>query len=209
MKKQTPHPLTKLDGCINTPSGKISLISPDPKDINIVDISCGLANNCHFGGLVHPNMYFSIASHSLLVVQLAAEKNTNPMFLMTCLLHDAAEAYLGDVKKPMKVLDGMETYRRMEREFTLCICDAFDLEILQHEVKPFDRKAQEIEYATFYKGAELIQRFDSPVESHRRFLQTFYYLQYQCSKILPVIFTEQLIPIRTHDLAEDEGGWIC
>lgn len=193
---QTPHPLTKLDGCINTPSGKISLISPEPEDINIIDIACGLANNCHFGGMVDPAMYFSIASHSLLVTQLAAEKNSDPNYLLACLLHDASEAYLGDVKKPMKVLAGMETYMEMEREFNLCIFDSYQLPIaLLKEVKQFDLKAQEIEYETFYKGANLIARFDSPVESHRRFLQTFYYLQYQSLKNLPVKFTEPIIPI--------------
>lgn len=178
---QTPHPLTQYDGMINTPSGKISLTHPDREQININDIAAGLANKCHFSGQVDPSMYFSIADHSMLVTQLVSKDSKNPYLLFSALLHDASEAYLGDMIKPLKVLDGMELFRKMERELTLCIFDACAIATIHiNKIKSYDLKAQEIEYETFYKGAKLIEKFNSPKESYDLFLKTFYFLKYMC-----------------------------
>lgn len=190
-----PHPLTKYDGYINTPSGKISIEHPDPKDINYLDICCGLANNCHFGGLVHPDKYFSIASHSLLVAQLANDDGIqDPEILLVCLLHDASEAYLGDMKKPMKVLDGFEKYRQMEHEMNLAVFDAFNLRIdFLPVIKKYDQLAQQMEYETFYHIKNTITQFDAPLDAYHHFLNCFLYLKHCRTNKYPASFSNPLI----------------
>jgi len=77
------------DGCINTFSGlKFSFENPAIEQINIFDISKGLAFKAHFGG--QTENYFSIAQHTLLVIQLMPSRWKNKyQMAMAALLHDA------------------------------------------------------------------------------------------------------------------------
>ena len=71
--------------------------NPRIEDIDIEDIAHGLAYTCRFNG--QTTEFYSVAQHSLMVADLVADE-----LKLEALMHDAAEAYLGDVVKPLKVL---------------------------------------------------------------------------------------------------------
>ncbi|HYG76508.1 MAG TPA: phosphohydrolase [Planctomycetota bacterium] len=70
-------------------------LDPKPEDVCIEDIAHALALKCRFGS--HSREFYSVAQHSVYVAQIV------PSHLqMRALLHDAAEAYLPDVGRPIK-----------------------------------------------------------------------------------------------------------
>ena len=73
------------------------LTSPHIDDVAIEDIAHGLAYQCRFNG--QTSAFYSVAQHSLMVMSLVPES-----LHFQALLHDAAEAYLGDMVKPLKQL---------------------------------------------------------------------------------------------------------
>jgi 5'-deoxynucleotidase YfbR-like HD superfamily hydrolase len=69
---------------------------------------------------------------------------------MAALLHDASEAYTGDILKPLKIM--LPKFQDIEKRVTEVIFNKFDIDIsLLEKIKPFDIKAQKIEYNFFYR----------------------------------------------------------
>lgn len=99
---------------IQTNSGqKVFPLDLAPEDISIGDIGHALGNICRFGG--HCRHFYSVAQHSVLVSEYLPEG-----LALAGLLHDAAEAYLGDIMRPLKsrlwaLPWGAESYRAVER----------------------------------------------------------------------------------------------
>ena len=163
-------PLQQLDGCINTASGrKINLLDPKPEQISIGDIARGLSYNSHFGG--QTPQFFSIAQHCLLVCELMEECGHKPDLLMTGLLHDASEAYLGDMLKPLKVM--LPNFREIEDRMMGVILERYSLDPASMVIiKEYDVRVQELEYNAFYKNGEI--KYLSPEESRLAFLKCYY-----------------------------------
>lgn len=85
-----------MNNWIMTHTGKkFKPFNPRTEDIDIEDIAHALSNICRFNG--HVNQFYSVAEHSVLVSVLCPEE-----LKLKGLLHDAAEAYLGDVPSPLK-----------------------------------------------------------------------------------------------------------
>ena len=149
-------------GKFETFTGKeVDILNPTEKMICMEDISHGLANICRFGG--HLNRHYSVAMHTLLVMDLA------PVHLkQAALLHDASEAYLGDVIKPVKHILG-KVYADLETNWTNVICSKFcvDPELLRL-IKPYDIVALELEYKHIKKGL--------PSDAMRKFLYQFRFM---------------------------------
>ena len=91
---------------IQTVSGRrVDLPFPKPEQIDIEDIAYALSMKCRFNG--HTNKFYSVASHSIGVSRLM-----EPRLWLPALLHDANEAYLPDVPRPVK--DLLSDYKDIE-----------------------------------------------------------------------------------------------
>lgn len=77
-------------------SGKVvDLSAPQTADIDIEDIAWSLSNIMRFNG--HLSTQISVARHCIEVSRLVPED-----LALAALLHDAHEAYVGDITRPMK-----------------------------------------------------------------------------------------------------------
>lgn len=93
-------------------------LDPDPAAIDIVDIAHSLALTCRYAG--HVKRFYSVAEHLVLMamhVSLPAQK--------WALLHDASEAYLVDVPRPVK--PALTNYRVIEARVMSAVCERFGL----------------------------------------------------------------------------------
>lgn len=120
-----------MNPVILTQSGiNINLLEPDPALINIDDIAHALSHLCRFTG--HTNRFYSVAEHCV-----RAAAHVAPEYALEALLHDATEAYLGDVSSPLKCL--LHEYRAIESRLDCVIRARFGLPPLQSpQVKQAD-----------------------------------------------------------------------
>ena len=75
-------------------------LNPNPKDIDIEDIAHALSLICRANG--HFKHFYSVAQHSIACAVEAIERGFSSEVILACLLHDASEAYLCDVTRPVK-----------------------------------------------------------------------------------------------------------
>lgn len=105
--------------------GYYDVKNPRAEDVRIDDIAHVLSNICRFGG--HIPRYYSVAEHSIECYRKACLECQPWDVRRACLLHDAAEAYIGDVVKPLKVLLD-PIYGPIEDANELAIATAFDVD---------------------------------------------------------------------------------
>lgn len=136
----------KADTIYTFLGGTIRPLDPDPADIHIEDIAHSLACQNRFTG--HLKFPVSVAEHSLRVSWLVPEG-----LKLEALLHDASEAYLADIARPLKKApDFGETYMRYEAKLEAAIAVRFGLPAREHmhpDIKRADQHALEAEVATF------------------------------------------------------------
>ena len=100
-----------MNDYFTTRSGRhIRVLDPRPEDVYVPDIAWALSRICRFGG--HAPRHDSVAQHSVLVSELCP-----PHLALVGLLHDAPEAYIGDVIGPLKhaLPDLMDIEKRWEQ----------------------------------------------------------------------------------------------
>jgi hypothetical protein len=109
----------KEENWIQTYSGrKFHPFDPNPDDISIDDIAHSLSMICRYTG--HCRRFYSVAEHSVYVSRLVPKE-----VAMWGLLHDAAEAYLSDVARPVK--PHLPLYKEIEESILQCIAKKFEL----------------------------------------------------------------------------------
>lgn len=112
---------------------------PKIEDIEIEDIAHALSHICRFNG--HTSKFYSVAEHSILVSVLCPEG-----LKLRGLLHDGAEAYMGDMPRPLKDYE----FKVAEGRLLDLIYQKFDPPELRSVVDP-------------WKGEEIIHRIDNQI----------------------------------------------
>lgn len=138
-------------------------LDPRSEDLRIEDIAHALSMLCRFNG--HVERFYSVAEHSVIVATAVAQVSRDSRMILTALLHDASEAYLSDVPRPLKRMPEMEPYRRMERLLEEAIAERFNLFYpLPDSIKYFDHVALMTERRDLVPNAILSGWTGTPVE---------------------------------------------
>ena len=110
---------------------KVDPLEPKAKDVDIEDIAHALSHLCRFGG--HSKEFYSVAQHSMYVADAIStsprlsldDHVTQSRLRFPALLHDASEAYVGDMIRPIKTSDVF--YNDLESHWVKAIDKAFDM----------------------------------------------------------------------------------
>jgi len=145
---------------------------------------------------------FPIVSDEKVVTELVAARDTDAKtcfsLMLKALLHDAHEAYIGDVPSPVKRIPSLtKTFKDLEDKLDTAIFSHFGLDVPtltdKSIIKYFDKLAQAIEGYQFMPSRglhwnlpkpplTLIQEFPEPqrpIDSYKAFLKRFEYLHGQ------------------------------
>lgn len=157
--------------------GYFDFTKPDAKPILIDDIALGLSNTCRFGGQC--KQFYSVAEHCWLMSYLVDEAHA-----WDALMHDAAEALIGDIPKPLKML--LPDYQRLEREVEAAIADQFsvslplpdavkhaDLAMLAAEQKHVMKNGDDWQSAGGVEPPQVTFEFWRPYMARYKFLKRF------------------------------------
>lgn len=131
-----------------------------PDDVDIRDIAHALAYTCRWGG--HCREFYSVAEHSMYVSKLVPDD-----LALDALLHDAPEAYLGDIPTPLKEL--LPKIGEAEDRIMVAIAKKFNLSYPQFEggVSEVDKMLQICEVEQLMSNLEMFRNYRWGVEHSR------------------------------------------
>lgn len=153
------------EGLIMTSNGEFfDLLNPTKDQINIEVIAHALSKMERATG--HFTCRWSVAQHSILVAELAAQRarkddlsaQLRTTIELAALLHDASEAYIVDLPRPLKYLPGFAKYREMEKRIQDLVYEKYgiptDSDLIHEYVKWADNEALKYEFYIFMQGWE-------------------------------------------------------
>lgn len=154
--------------CIRTFTGiYMNVFEPTLEMICIEDIAHALSMQCRFGG--HLPAFFSVAQHSIECCAMADEE-----YKLQALLHDASEAYLIDIPRPIKT--GLSNYKEIEDNLMKLIASKFGFTYpLEKPIKEIDEIQLRYEWERFMlnNNPNGYAKILTPTEAKERFLSTF------------------------------------
>lgn len=175
---------TNTDWILTYTGQKFYPLDPRPEDVDIRDIAHALSMTCRFNG--HVKEFYSVAQHSVYVATLMRLWNGDNETCLAALLHDASEAYLNDIVKPVKTSAEFEFYRKAESRLQAVIAERFNLKpnarIIEADVQMLKAEAYHLmpEHPDWALTTELPEPpFDTyfrcwqPSEARRKFLMRY------------------------------------
>ena len=110
--------------------GTFDYLFPEDSKITIEDIARGLSKVCRFGGQIAS--FYSVAQHCTIM-----SYQVEPQFALEALLHDASEAFMCDVPKPLKTM--LPDYCVIEKRVEKFLCKKFGVPFpMSKEIKVAD-----------------------------------------------------------------------
>ena len=158
-------------------------LEPRPDEVCIDDIAHALSMLCRYNG--HCLKFYSVAEHSVHVAQWLLDNGYPCETILAGLLHDATEAYVADVPRPLK--QSLPTYKDAENKVWRAIAARYGLDAeLPAEVHEADNRILSDEIQQNMKpmewhaghddplGVEL--EFWTPAQAEREFISMFRFL---------------------------------
>lgn len=96
-------------------------VAPRQEDILIEDIAHALSLMTRANG--HFPEFYSVAQHCLDCASVAVAEKRTDREVLACLLHDASEAYLSDITRPVKA--GLMEYHKIEKRLQDAIYEKY------------------------------------------------------------------------------------
>jgi hypothetical protein len=160
---------TKDSLTVVTNSGTmLNAINPNPDDLLIEDIAHALSMQCRFAG--HTDEFYSIAQHSIICSMFAP-----PGLELEALLHDASEAYIQDITRPLK--NKLKGYKAIESKLMKAIAKKFGFNWpLLPGIKDIDNEVLKIEFDCFILSKKKTIKAMTPRMAKKTFLQIFHKL---------------------------------
>ena len=126
MRDLKPHP-TDPSGWVQTFTGRaFTPLNPQAEDLCIEDIAHALSLQCRFTG--HCKRFYSVAEHSVRVMwQIEQHHPADASLARVALMHDATEAYLIDLARPVKRDPRMRVFTETEASIEVVIKERFNL----------------------------------------------------------------------------------
>jgi 5'-deoxynucleotidase YfbR-like HD superfamily hydrolase len=162
----------------------VNPFDPDPEQLDAGDIARALANQCRFGG--HCRVFYSVAQHSVIVSELVEQRGGDVEDVFAALMHDAGEAYLGDMPHPLKHRSALgAAFKEAEAHLERALRERFRIKPDVPAVKPADRALLATERRAFsaetwhWPELEGVEPLDieltawSPDEAARAFAERF------------------------------------
>jgi hypothetical protein len=151
----TGLPVEERGPWLATSQGKMwSLEHPHTRDVDLRDIAAGLSRQCRYGGQIKDGFeFYSVCEHSIFMTiwAMKSEIVETREDALAILLHDASEAFFGDMPSPLKAL--MPEYKRLETQAQDVIIDAFGLPgntlVEKSQIKEIDVRIRFNERMTF------------------------------------------------------------
>lgn len=112
----------------------VNILNPKPSMFNIENIAKGLSKVCRYSGQI--DKFYSVAEHCVILYNHCKQNGLSVEEQKYALLHDASEAYLQDVPRPLKHL--LPEYRAIEDKFSKAIYERFGVEV-SDRVSNFDQ----------------------------------------------------------------------
>lgn len=154
------------------------MLDPEGSEFTIYDIAHGLSNVCRFAGQC--SFFYSVAQHSV-----AVSRTVPPEYAYAALMHDAAEAFIGDVTKPLK--DLLPEYRAIENRVEAAIFARFsvptpldpivkraDVQMLATEQRHLMKNRDDWDYTRGYEPLDIEIPAMSPIVARMAFIDRYH-----------------------------------